>query len=225
MFGELGVFSILFLLEVLLGIDNIVFISIISARMQNAATIRWIGLLLALVLRLMMLLCVSFLFACKKPLFYSFSLQDILFICGGVFLLFKSLKELVEDVKPGTIRYQRNKYLAIAYIAFVDLIFSVDSLLTAVAITKNMFLIALVFILTILVMAFSASSVTKWIERFPELKVLALIFVASIGVVLLLDGFHIEFEKSYLYFGFGFSLFVQLCNIAKKSFSNGVEEV
>lgn len=217
MFSELGVFVVLLFLEVILGIDNIVFIAIITGKMRNGPTVRYIGLGLALLLRLAMLLCVSFILTLKEPVFYSLSPQDIIFLVGGVFLLFKGIMELTQSVRLKDIHYEaKSSFLAVCYIAFVDLIFSVDSILTAVAITKNIFLIVLAFTLTIIFMTVTAGSVSKWIERFPELKTLALIFVISIGAILFLEGLHIEFKKSYLYFAFAFSLIVQLCNIAQK---------
>ncbi|KYH12756.1 TerC family protein [Neorickettsia sp. 179522] len=216
-FSELGVFLVLLFLEVILGIDNIVFIAIVTGKMRNGATVRYIGLGLALLLRLLMLLCVSFVLTLKKPVFYSLSLQDIVFLVGGVFLLFKGIIELAQCVRSKDIHYEvKSSFLAVCYVAFVDLVFSVDSILTAVAITKNIFLIGLAFTLTIIFMTVTAGSVSKWIERFPELKTLALVFVISIGALLFSEGLHIEFSKSHLYFAFAFSLIVQLCNIAQK---------
>lgn len=216
-FSELGVLVVLLFLEIVLGVDNIVFIAIITGKMRNGCIIRYIGLGLALLLRLVMLLCVSFVLALKEPVCYSLSLQDIIFLAGGAFLLFKGIRELVQCVSLEDIHYEaKNGFLAVCYVAFIDLVFSVDSILTAVAITKNTFLIGLAFTLTIIFMIVMAGSVSKWIERFPELKTLALVFVVSIGALLFLEGLHIEFEKSYLYFAFAFSLIVQLCNVAQK---------
>ncbi|WP_148205727.1 TerC family protein [Neorickettsia risticii] len=217
MFSELGILVVLLFLEIVLGIDNIVFIAILTGKMRDGRTIRYIGLGLALLLRLAMLLCVSFVLTLKKPLCYSLSVQDIVFLAGGMFLLFKGLKELLQYVRLKDIHYEaKNSFLTVCYVAFVDLVFSVDSILTAVAITKNTFLIGLAFTLTIIFMIVMADSVSKWIERFPELKTLALVFVVSIGVLLFLEGLHIEFKKSYLYFAFAFSLIVQLCNVVRK---------
>ncbi|QHD65422.1 TerC family protein [Neorickettsia findlayensis] len=218
MFSELGVFLVLLFLEVILGVDNIVFIAIVTGKMRNGATVRYIGLGLALLLRLAMLFCVSFVLTLKKPVFYLLSVQDMVFLVGGVFLLFKGIIELAQCVRlKKDIHYKaKSSFLAVCYVAFVDLVFSVDSILTAVAITKNIFLIGLAFTLTIIFMTVTAGSVSKWIERFPELKTLALVFVISIGALLFSEGLHIEFRKSYLYFAFAFSLIVQLCNIAQK---------
>ncbi|AHX11685.1 integral membrane TerC family protein [Neorickettsia helminthoeca str. Oregon] len=221
MLDYFSAFCILLFLEIVLGIDNIIFISVVTSRLHENSGIRYFGLGLALFFRLVALFSVSTLLKLKQPVFYALSIQDVIFIIGGLFLSFKGLSEIIHDAKPKINNEFKvySKLSAVLYIAFIDLVFSIDSLLTALAITQNMLLIALAFSVTIVFMGVASDVVSKWITLFPELKTLALVFITSIGIVLLFDGIHIEINKNYLYFAFGFSLIVQLCNIARKSIS------
>jgi predicted tellurium resistance membrane protein TerC len=209
-------FTLIFL-EIILGIDNLIFIAIAVRGAPNPKKTKFIGLSLALFLRLLMLAGVSFVLALSKPILYKFSVKDFMFIVGGMFLLAKSALEIKNDITPKNLNGSKNKrFSAILQIATVDLIFSLDSLMAAVGLTTNMLLIAIAFTVAILFMAVASGSVLKYMEQFPELKTLSLALILIIGILLFLEGLHFELEKSYIYFAFFFALSVEALNMIRR---------
>ena len=218
------VFSFCFLLflEIILGVDNIIFIALLVNKLpihlQKKA--RFIGLSLSLIFRLVLLSLIGYLLQLSKPIInfkeFHFSVKDIIMIMGGLFLLYKATSSIHEEFNH-TSKISTKKYMsfagAIIQIIFIDLVFSLDSLITAVGITTNMTIIALAIIVSIIFMLIFAGKVADFIAMYPSLKMLALSFILMIGVFLMLEGLAIHVEKGYIYFAMGFSLVVELFNI------------
>jgi predicted tellurium resistance membrane protein TerC len=213
-------------LEIVLGIDNIIFISITINRLpqHQHKRARFIGLFLALFFRIALLTTLSYLTKATAPLFalgtLGVSVRDIILFGGGVFLVYKTLKEIWEKVKgaeSGHNLKQSASFLGVVLqIIVIDIVFSFDSILTAVGLSKDLpVMIAAVVIAVIIMMLFSGY-VSDFIDRYPTLQVLALAFLLLIGVLLILEGFHIEIDKAYVYAALGFSLFVEAINIRIK---------
>lgn len=222
--GLLSLITLVFL-EIILGIDNIIFIAIICGYLprENQKRARTIGLMLAMVFRILLLLGISWLVQLVQPLFYIGSLgvsgRDLILFSGGVFLIYKTAGELYEKLKgrePGHKTIKEKKLTvskAIIQIAIIDIIFSFDSILTAVGLSRDLAVMITSVILAMIVMLLFAPYVSDFINKYPTMKILALVFLVAIGVLLMLEGMHIHVEKSYVYFGMGFSLLVESLNI------------
>lgn len=227
MLAEVWTLLILTLLESILGIDNLIFISLVIDRAPKSLKerARFIGLGLALLMRITILFFTSFILSMHKPIFhigsFGISVKNILMITGGTFLVLKSLKELLNDISV----HKQNKekvntkpqfLLILLQIILIDLVFSVDSILTAIALTHNITIISITFTFSILTMLFLSSYTTKLIKSNPGLKVIAILFILFVGIYLILDGLHIDLSKEYLYFSFVFALLVEVVTNIKK---------
>lgn len=222
--GLLSLVTLVFL-EIILGIDNIIFIAIICGYLprEDQKRARTIGLMLAMVFRILLLLGISWLVHLVQPLFYIGSLgvsgRDLILFSGGVFLIYKTIDELYEKLKgrePGHKVIKEKKLTiskAIIQIAIIDIIFSFDSILTAVGLSRDLAVMITAVVLAMIVMLLFAPYVSDFINKYPTMKILALVFLVAIGVLLMLEGLHIHVEKSYVYFGMGFSLLVESMNI------------
>ena len=222
--GLLSLVTLVFL-EIILGIDNIIFIAIICGYLprENQKRARTIGLMLAMIFRILLLLGISWLVQLVQPLFYIGSLgvsgRDLILFSGGVFLIYKTIGELYEKLKgrePGHKEIKEKKLTvskAIIQIAIIDIIFSFDSILTAVGLSRDLAVMITAVVLAMIVMLLFAPYVSDFINKYPTMKILALVFLVAIGVLLVLEGLHIHVEKSYVYFGMGFSLLVESMNI------------
>jgi predicted tellurium resistance membrane protein TerC len=209
-------------LEIVLGVDNLVFISIISSRvkLQRQKLARRLGLAAALITRLLLLGSVFWLTKLSKPLFslfnLNFSWRDLILIAGGLFLLVKATLEIhdqIEGEKP--IEYKPKHlglFSAITQIMIFDIIFSLDSILTAIGLTKIFFVMALAICIAIAVMIFASEGIHHFIEKYPTIKMLALSFLLLIGVMLIGDGFSFHIPREYIYFAIAFSVFVEFLN-------------
>jgi len=230
-FDYLFTFFTLSGLEIILGIDNVIFIAILvqSLPLIERNKARIIGLTLALVLRILMLLGVAWIIKLKDPLFscfgFAFSGRNLLLILGGLFLIVKSLLELKdmfknEDHKHVNTSSDNHYWKIIGQIVFIDLILSFDSIITAVGITESMPyripMIILVILIAMIVMLVSSKSIGNFIYKHQSIKVIALMFIGFIGVMLLLNGFEINMDKGYLYFAMIFSLVTEAINIKLK---------
>ncbi len=217
-------------LEIILGIDNVIFIAIIIYHIpkQRRAKIRFFGITLAVALRIMMLFAVSWIMGLTKTLFslfgHAFTGRSILLLAGGVFLLIKSAVELFElaksaknigeDGKIEPKRYRRSQDLKIIIqIIFVDLILSFDSVIVAVGMVNELTLIIPAILLAMVAMLVSAKAIGDFMHSNPNIKVLGLAFVLLIGISLTLSGIGFEIPKGYLYGAMLFSLFVEMLNI------------
>lgn len=210
-------------LEIILGVDNIIFISIITGRLpgkyQQRARLQ--GILLALVFRILLLLSISWLVKLTEPIFLSFSGRDLVLLGGGIFLVIKSIleiKELFEEVEGGHekdgVRKRATSYWAIvAQVIVIDIVFSFDSVITAVGLVKEIPIMIGAIIIAMIVMLSCAEYISRFVNKNPTMKMLALAFLVLIGVLLCLEGFHIEVPKSYVYSAVSFSLIVEILNM------------
>lgn len=210
-------------LEIVLGVDNIIFISIVSNKLpvHQQAKARNTGLLLALFFRIGLLLGISYIVKFTQPLFtileHDFSGRDLILAFGGLFLLFKSTMEIhhkmegeAEEIKVNSAKSMGS---VLAQIVMLDIIFSFDSILTAVGLVDHVSIMIIAVIISLGVMMTFAGKISKFINNHPTLQILALSFLILIGFMLLLEGFHFEVPKGYIYFAVFFSLSVELVNL------------
>jgi predicted tellurium resistance membrane protein TerC len=211
--------------EIVLGIDNVIFISITTnkLRVEDRAKARNFGLTLALVVRIMLLLTISWMVHFSEPLFsvggFSFSLRDLILGFGGMFLIAKSTNEInhnVDDRNDTGISNLKNRITiqkAVIQIILLDIVFSFDSILTAVGLTNTISIMITAIIIAMILMIFFSGAIGTYIQRHPSLEVLALGFLILIGFVLLLEAFHYQIPKGYIYFAVGFSLVIEIMNL------------
>lgn len=217
-------------LEIVLGVDNIIFISIVSNKLPEAqqARARNLGLILALFFRIGLLMGISYIVKFTDPLFgimgHDFSGRDLILFFGGLFLLTKSTLEIHHKMEgePEEIKaHSANKIGAVlAQIVFLDIIFSFDSILTAVGLVEHVSIMIIAVVISLGVMMAFAGKISSFINKHPTLQVLALSFLILIGFMLLLEGFHFEVPKGYIYFAVFFSLSVEIINLRMKGKSN-----
>jgi predicted tellurium resistance membrane protein TerC len=214
-------------LEIVLGIDNVVFIAIMVARLpkeQRKIAYR-LGLGAALVSRLGLLFTLAWIAGLTTPWFHvwgkPFSGRDVVLVSGGLFLLFKASQEIFDKVEhhEEDKRHHRPPTLssAVAQIMVIDIIFSLDSVITAVGIAPALWVMVTAIIAAVLAMMLFAQSIGEFIERNPSLQILALSFLLLIGVLLMADGFGQKVSKGYVYFAMGFSLAVELLNLRHRN--------
>ena len=216
-------FLTLLALEIVLGIDNIVFISILVDKLpeQRQVLARRLGLGMALVMRILLLLSLSWVIGLTAPLFtvlgQEISGRDVILILGGLFLLGKSTFEIHENLEGdeghSSARVKATFASVLIQIVILDMVFSLDSVITAVGMVDQVSVMIAAVTVAILVMLFSAEAVAGLVNRHPTLKMLALSFLLLIGFALLLEGFDQHVPKGYIYFAMGFSVFVELLNI------------
>ena len=208
------------IIEIILGIDNIIFISIVTNKVKKESRnkARITGLLLALVLRIVMLFGLTWFIGLTKPIFYEFSIKDLILLLGGAFLIFKSVIEISHkingnfDEKIETTESVSMKSI-IWQIVAIDFVFSVDSILTAIGLTEVLLIMVIAVIISILFMIIYSSKISDIIDRYPSLEILALCFLILIGFTLILEAAHIEIPKGFIYFALFFTLGVELINI------------
>jgi predicted tellurium resistance membrane protein TerC len=216
-FNLIATFALLVGLEIVLGIDNILLISILTDRLPAAVRnrARVMGLGLALVARFILLLGASYIVRLNDPIFYHLSWKSVILISGGAFLIYKAVKEIHHVVENHHGDESQQKTYAtfsavIAQIIVLDLVFSIDSVITAVGLTDNLLVIySSVVVSFLLVLAFSGS-IASFVQRHPTLKILALSFLVTIGVTLVIEGLGGHVPKGYIYMPMGFALAVEL---------------
>ncbi len=210
-------------LEIVLGLDNVIFISIIANRLpaEDREKARKIGLLGALLTRIALLFSIAWVISLTSPLFtafgQSFSWRDIILIAGGLFLLQKGTLEIHEAVegdhdeadKP---LIKRPLIYVIGQIMILDIVFSLDSVITAVGMVSNISVMIIAMVIAIGVMLWAAEPLAAFIEKHPTVKMLALSFLLLVGVVLVADGLHFHVPRGYLYFAIAFSIGVEILN-------------
>jgi predicted tellurium resistance membrane protein TerC len=220
-------FATLTILEIVLGIDNLVFLAIVTQRLPKhlQARARKLGLSLAWMTRLILLFSALWLIKHNKPLFsvfsMEFSLRDLCLIAGGIFLLFKSTQEIHVEMEPlnetANILPKYSSFFAVVVqIALLDIVFSLDSVLTAIGLTQRFWLMAAAITIAIISMICASEALSNFVEKNPTIKMLALSFLILIGMVLVADGFGSHIPRGYIYFAMGFSLFVEMLNIVRK---------
>jgi predicted tellurium resistance membrane protein TerC len=219
---SLAAFLTLTLLEVVLGIDNVVVVAIVAERLEEKvrAKARVIGLTLAMVLRIALLFAITWLMKLTQPLFSVFDKEftgkDLVMIGGGVFLLAKATKELhaaVEGEAHKGGKAAASFGAAIATIVAMDVVFSIDSVLTAVGMTKHIAIMVAAVVIAVGVMIAFSGALSRFISKHPTTKVLALAFLLLIGVLLVADGLGHHVPRGYIYFALGFSVLVEGFNI------------
>ncbi len=216
----------LFVLEVVLGIDNIIFVSILVAKLPKAqqGRARTIGLGLAMVMRILLLLSLAWMAKLTTPLFtvlgFAVTGRSIIMLGGGLFLIAKSTFEIHEKLegeegaKDGDQRRGRSQFASILIqILILDLVFSLDSVITAVGMAQQIEIMVAAVVLAVLVMMFFARPVGNFVERHPTVKMLALSFLLLIGVTLIAEGLGQHISKGYIYFAMAFSVFVEMLNL------------
>jgi len=211
-------------LEVILGIDNVIFISILAnklpANQQKKA--RFYGLMLAMALRLALLAVISFIMKLDNDLFrllnQGISAKDLILILGGLFLLYKSATEIYHKME-GEQGNQSKKIKAVTFmqviiqILIMDLVFSVDSIITAIGMVKEVWIMYVAIIVTVLIMLVAAEPISNFVNKHPAFKMLALSFLLLIGFALISEGFGIEIPKGYIYFSMAFSMLVSIFQV------------
>lgn len=216
MLDALGILLLLIGLELVLGIDNILVISILTSRLpkDKQARVRFIGLSLAMAARILLLFLVFFLAQLTQPILYHFSVRDLILLVGGLFLLTKAVKEIHHTVEYTGAEAQHSAKASVAgiltQIILLDIVFSIDSVITAIGLTSEIWVIITAVVLSFGGILFFAGPVGDFIIARPALKILALSFLVTIGVTLFMEGVHKEIPKAYIYLPMGFALVVEL---------------
>ena len=220
-------------LEIVLGIDNIIFISIITDRLpkEQQKRTRTIGLLLALVMRIILLSFITYMIQLKEPLFtitkFEVSVRDVILFLGGTFLLAKSVSEIhgkVEGSHEHEVSKKKQSFAqVILQILLLDIVFSFDSILTAVGLSNQLLIMITAVVISMIVMIYFVEIISRFINKHPTLQVLALSFLILIGFMLILDGFHFEIPKGYIYFALFFSVMVEMVNMRLRKKAKPVE--
>ena len=220
-------------LEVILGIDNVIFISILANKLpeHQQRKARRYGLILAMVLRLGLLAIVTLIMKLNNDLFTVFnqgiSAKDLILILGGLFLLYKSSAEIYHKME-GEQGNQTNKFKAATFgqvilqILIMDMIFSIDSIITAIGMVEEVWIMYVAVIVTVLLMLVAAESISNFVNRHPAFKMLALSFLLLIGFALVSEGFGFEIPKGYIYFSMAFSLLVSVFQMRMNKNNNPV---
>ena len=217
------------ILEIVLGIDNIVFISILASKLreEQRGRARRIGLSLAMFIRIALLLSITWVMGLTAPLFAAMgqeiSGRDLILLLGGLFLIAKSTHEIHDKLEgaegEANARVAASFSSVIIQILLLDIVFSLDSVITAVGMAEDVSVMILAVVIAVGVMLFSAGPISNFVERHPTVKMLALSFLLLIGVSLIGEGLEQHIPKGYIYFAMGFSIFVEMINlrVRKKS--------
>lgn len=220
-------FGTLLLLEIVLGIDNIIFISILSGKLppEQRGRARTVGLLAAMVMRLALLASIAWVVSLKNELFslfgHGFSGKDLILLFGGLFLMYKAVKEMHELLEGPHEEETANpaKVVAVNFVGIIaqimvlDIVFSLDSVITAVGMANDLGVMVWAVVITVGIMLFAAKPIGEFVQRHPTIKMLALSFLLLIGVNLIAEGFHFKIPKGYTYFAMGFSVLVEVLNM------------
>ncbi len=220
-------------IEIVLGIDNIVFISILAGRLppEQRDKARVVGLALAMLTRILLLLSLTWLLGLTRPLFeildHVVSSRDLILISGGLFLLAKSTLEIHQQLEGGEERVSpaapKTFMSVIIQIALLDIIFSLDSVITAIGLAKRIPVMVIAIVVAVIMMMIMARSIGSFVDRHPTIRMLALSFLILIGVALIGDGLQFHIPKGYIYFAMAFSLGVEVLNMKLRR--RGVEPV
>ena len=216
-------FATLTVLELVLGIDNVIFISILSGKLpqEQQPRARLIGLSLALIMRVLLLLSLSWVMTLVDPLFTVFeqsvSGRDLILLIGGLFLIAKSTQENHGSLEGTEGASSKKVYSGFAsviiQITLLDIVFSLDSVITAVGMVNNIWIMIAAVVISIIAMMLFAGSIGAFVQRHPTIKMLALAFLLLIGVTLIAEGLHQHIPKGYIYFAMAFSVLVEFLNM------------
>ncbi|MRS14184.1 TerC family protein [Enterobacteriaceae bacterium RIT691] len=212
------------ILEIVLGIDNIIFLSLVVAKLPTAQRnyARRLGLMAAMVMRLLLLASIAWVVKLTNPLFslfdHAFSARDLILLFGGLFLIWKAVKEIHESIEGGEEGIKTNVHSffgAIVQIMLLDIIFSLDSVITAVGLSDHLFIMMAAVVIAVGVMMFAARPIGEFVDRHPSVKMLALAFLILVGFTLMLESFSIHVPKGYIYFAMFFSIAVESLNLLR----------
>lgn len=216
-------FITLVVLELVLGVDNVIFISILAGKLPVAdqQRARTTGILLAVVTRLLLLFSLSWIIKLEDPIFgimgFSFSGRDMILLAGGVFLIWKSTREIHDKLEGeeghASARVHPSFWNVIFQIMLLDIVFSLDSVITAVGMVDELSIMIAAVVIAAVTMVFVATPLGKFVEEHPTIKMLALSFLLLIGFTLIVEGFHLHIPKGYIYFAMGFSVLVEVLNL------------
>lgn len=223
------------ILEIVLGIDNIIFISILVGKLppEQAQRARTIGLSLAVILRIVFLFGAVYLATLTEPFLVVFSHgitgRDVIMFGGGLFLIAKATTELHSKLEGKEEEEQASKSsrsfaLMVLQIIILDLVFSIDSVITAIGLSQDLLIMVIAVVVAVIVMQISAKSISHFIEGHPTIKVLALAFLIMVGFVLVVEGFHVHVPKGYIYAAMAFSISVEMLNIRMRKRVEGKEK-
>ena len=221
--GLIALITLIFL-EIVLGIDNLVFISILTSRLpeDKKKSTQRLGVGMALLFRILLLLAISWIAKLTTPLFevasHSVSGRHLILLLGGLFLLAKSTTEIHHKTQPGHASTGKapkphSVMFTVVQIGLLDIIFSLDSVITAVGMSNNLTIMVVAIVVSMVVMLLSVNGLSRFIEANPTIQVLALSFLILIGALLVAESFHFEIPKGYLYFAIAFSLVVEFINM------------
>jgi predicted tellurium resistance membrane protein TerC len=221
-------------LEIVLGIDNVIFISILVQRLpaEQRDQARLIGLGLAMGMRILLLLTISWIIGLTQPLFNAlgrdFSTRDVILIVGGLFLLWKATTEIHESLEGEEAHETAGGKMAsfgsvLVQIVLLDIVFSLDSVLTAVGLVDEVPIMIAAVVIAVAVMLIASGPLARFVHAHPTVKILALSFLLLIGVTLVLDGFGVHVDKAYIYAAMGFSVFVEALNLRRSSRRKAIE--
>ena len=220
-------FATLTLMEVVLGVDNVIFISVLVSKLpkQQADRARTIGLSLALIFRIALLLVLGWIIALSQPVFtafgHGFSWRDIILLGGGLFLIYKAVHEMHAEIEephePGLKQQARAAMSAIvSQIIVLDLVFSIDSIITAIGMAQHVEVMVAAVIVAVAIMFIASGPISNFVAKHPTTKMLALAFLLLIGVSLVADGVGFHIDKGYIYAAMGFAVLVEAVNIISK---------
>ena len=217
-------------LEIVLGIDNIIFISILVGKLPEPKQprARTVGLALAMIMRVILLVFLSWIMGLTRPLFTilgnEISGRDIILIAGGLFLLAKSTLEIHDKLegKEGRAseRVESSYAGVLIQIILLDIVFSLDSVITAIGMANQLFVMISAVVIAVIFMMLASGSISRFVERHPTIKILALSFLLLIGIALIGDGLELHIPKGYIYFAMAFSVFVEMINLRIRRYSS-----
>jgi len=212
-------------LEVILGIDNIIFISILADRLpvKQRDKLRYWGLGLAMLIRLLLLAVISWILKLDAVLFTAFEInfsgKSLILISGGLFLLYKSTKEILhktEEVDDSLVNSKKVSFKKLlSEIIILDIVFSIDSIITAVGMVNDLWIMYIAVIVAVCIMLVASKPISNFIQKHPSFKILALCFLMMIGVSLIAEGFHFTIPKGYIYFSMAFAFLVDIIQMQK----------
>ena len=216
-------FLTLVALELVLGVDNVIFISILAGKLpqDQQGRARRTGIMLAVLTRILLLLSLSWLIGLEEPLFTVFNLdvsgKDLILFAGGLFLIGKSTREIHEKLEgvegQASAKVTAAFWNVVVQIMLLDIVFSLDSVITAVGMVDQLAIMIAAVIIAAVVMVFTSGPLASFVEHHPTVKMLALSFLLMIGFTLVVAAFHLEIPKGYIYFAMGFSVFVEMLNL------------
>jgi predicted tellurium resistance membrane protein TerC len=216
-------FLTLVALELVLGVDNVIFISILAAKLpaEQQQRARSTGIMMAVLTRVLLLLSLSWIIGLTEPLFtvasFEISGRDLVLIAGGLFLLWKSVHEIHQKLEGegghASAKVRASFWSVIIQIMLLDIVFSLDSVITAVGMVDHIAIMIAAVVIAAAVMVFTATPLSNFVEKHPTIKMLALSFLLLIGFTLIVEGLHRHIPKGYIYFAMGFSVLVEMLNM------------